>query len=34
MLALGNSVVNKIWEYDTKNSNKPVPTSNRDEKEL
>ena len=34
MLALGNSAVNKIWEYNTKNLNKPVPTSNREEKEL
>jgi Arf-GAP/GTPase/ANK repeat/PH domain-containing protein 1/3 len=33
MLALGNSLANSVWEYNTRGFQKPAPTSVREEKE-
>ncbi|XP_054162704.1 centaurin-gamma-1A-like [Oppia nitens] len=33
MMALGNTTVNTIWEYDLRNRAKPTPNSSREEKE-
>uniref|UniRef100_A0A336LMY4 CSON012184 protein n=1 Tax=Culicoides sonorensis TaxID=179676 RepID=A0A336LMY4_CULSO len=33
MLAIGNSLANSVWESNTGGKSKPIPTSNREEKE-